>query len=332
MTDHVSGKTAPLPSVAVGGSPDFARRVGALLATYAPLATLILLVLALTAGNPNFISPANLLNMMAQWAPAGIIAAGMTYVALTGGFDLSVAAAFSFTAVVAAVVGQTLAPGVAFAAAIAAGLSFGAINGSLIALLKLNPYITTVGTGFVLNGVALLLTDSAAISVDNSDFGWLGRERILGIPVAAVLLVAVYVVLGAVLKRTRYGDSIYAVGGNYEASWLAGIPVRLVTASAYVLFGACCGIAGSITASQLQSAQANIDPGMIFDVLTIVVVGGTSLAGGSGSVWRTAIGLAIVASMSNGFVLLHVSPYYQDIIKGLIIVAALTLSSVLRRT
>lgn len=308
MSDIVSEQTAH-PPAPVSDRGRAGRRMGEFLAIYAPLTTLVLLVVALTAGNPNFISPANLLNMLAQWAPAGIIAAGMTYVALTGGFDLSVAAAFSFTAVVAAVVGQTMEPGVAFAAAILAGLSFGAINGSLIAVLKLNPYITTVGTGFVLNGLALLLTDNAAISVDNEHFGWLGRERILGIPIAAILLVATYAVLGAILRWTRYGDSIYAVGGNLEASWLAGIRVRFVTASAYVLFGACCGIAGSITASQLQSAQANIDPAMIFDVLTIVVVGGTSLAGGSGSVWRTAIGLGIVASMSNGFVLLHISPY-----------------------
>jgi ribose transport system permease protein len=247
-------------------------------------------------------------------------------------FDLSVAAAYSFTAVVAAVVGRSFDPAIAFASAVAAGVCFGIINGSLIAVVKLNPFITTVGTGFMLNGLALLLTDNAAISVDNPDFGWLGAAKTFGIPDSGILLIGTYALLETILRRTTYGEAVYAVGGNYEASWFSGLPVRFVIASTYVLFGACCGLAASITASQLESAQANIDSGMIFDVLTIVVVGGTSLAGGSGSVWRTAIGLGIIATMSSGFVLLGISPYYQDIIKGMIIVAALAMSATLRRS
>jgi ribose transport system permease protein len=308
------------------------RGATGLLTAYAPVATLVILVLAVAAGNSNFLSVTNLLNMFSQWAPAGIIAAGMTYVVLTGGFDLSVAAAYSFTAVVAAVVGRSFDPAIAFASAVAAGVCFGIINGSLIAVVKLNPFITTVGTGFMLNGLALLLTDNAAISVDNPDFGWLGAAKTFGLPDSGLLLIGTYALLETILRRTTYGEAVYAVGGNYEASWLSGLPVRFVIASTYVLFGACCGLAGSITASQLQSAQANIDSGMIFDVLTIVVVGGTSLAGGSGSVWRTAIGLGIIATMSNGLVLLGISPYYQDIIKGMIIVAALAMSAALRRS
>jgi ribose transport system permease protein len=300
------------------------------LAAYAPLVTLFLLVAAVSIGNPSFLSSENILNMFAQWAPAGIIAAGMTYVALAGGFDLSVAAQYSFTAVVAAVVGQSFDPMVAFAAAIIAAICFGAINGFLIAVLKLNPYIATVGSGFMLNGLALLLTDNAAISVDNPNFSLLGNGRIHGMPYSGLLLIGIYVLLEAVLRRTSYGESIYGVGGNYDASWLSGIPVRFITGSTYVVFSACCGLAGGITASQLQSAQANIDPGIIFDVLTIVVVGGTSLAGGSGAVWRTAVGLGIIATMSNGFVLLGISPYYQDLIKGAIIVVALALNTLRR--
>jgi len=269
--------------------------------------------------------------MLGQWAPTGIIAAGLTYVALTGGFDLSVAAAFSFTAVVVAVLGQSMDPTLAFLGGIVAGIIFGGVNGFLIAVWKLNPYITTVGTGFMLNGLALLLSNNAAISVDSYGFEVLGTGRLFGVPFAGVVLIFIYIVFEFVLQRTSYGASIYAVGGNYEAAWLSGIRVRLVTASSYVLFGACAGIAGSITTSQLQSAQANLDPGMIFDVLTIVVVGGTSLTGGVGSIWRTAIGLGIVATMSNGFVLMGVSPYYQDMIKGGIIVLALTMSSALTR-
>ena len=142
-----------------------------------------------------------------------------------------------------------------------------------------------------------------------------------------MLLIVFLLVFGFILARTVYGEAIYAVGGNYEASRLSGIRVRTVVAGTYVVLGGCIGLAGSIAASQLSSAQANLDPGIIFDVLTIVVVGGTSLSGGVGAMWRTAVGLGIIATISNGFVLLDISPYYQSIIKGAIIVSALALDS-----
>lgn len=293
--------------------------------TYAILFTLLILVAAVQFGNPSFLSWPNVMNMLSQWAPAGIIAAGMTYVALAGGFDLSIASAFSLCAVVAAVVGQFFDPGFAFLAAIGAGIFVGAVNGFFVAKIGINPYITTVGIGFILNGLALLLTDNAAFMVSNPAFGDLGTGRLFGVPYSGILLVATLILLQVVLWRTVYGEVIYAVGGNYEASWLSGIRVKLVVASTYMLVGACYGLAGSITASQLNSAQANMDASIIFDVLTIVVVGGTSLGGGSGAVWRTAVGIAIIATITNGFVLLDISPYYQSIIKGAIIVAALSL-------
>jgi ribose transport system permease protein len=302
-----------------------------LIRVYGIILTLVLLLAVVTIGNPAFISQQNVFNMASQWAPAGIMAVGMTFVILTGGFDLSVASAYSLCAVVAAYVGQTHAPSVAFAAAIVVGLVFGLANGILVAVVRINPFITTVGSGFIINGVALVMTQNAAFLVDNEDFGVLGAGRWHGVPYSGMLLVIFLVFFGFVLARTIYGEAIYAVGGNYEASRLSGIRVRAVVASAYVLMGGCVGLAGCIAASQLSSAQANLDPGIIFDVLTIVVVGGTSLSGGSGAMWRTAVGLGIIATISNGFVLLDISPYYQSIIKGSIIVAALALDTGLTR-
>jgi len=136
---------------------------------------------------------------------------------------------------------------------------------------------------------------------------------------------------GVVLARTVYGQRIYAVGGNVEASRLSGIRTRLVTASTYVLSGFCAAVAGIITASQLSSAQPNLNPDIVFDVITVVVVGGTSLAGGYGAMWRTAVGLGILATLQNGFNLLDVDPNYQNIVKGVIIVGALALDSYTRR-
>jgi ribose transport system permease protein len=298
---------------------------------YGIIATLIILLAVVGIGNPAFLSSQNIFNMLSQWAPAGIMAVGMTFVILTGGFDLSIASGYSLCAVMAAYVGQSYPPSVAFAVAIVVGLVFGLANGLLVAVVRINPFITTVGSGFVINGVALVLTKNAAFLVDNQDFGTLGAGRWHGIPYSGMLLILFLLVFGFILARTIYGEAIYAVGGNYEASRLSGIRVRAVVASTYVVLGGCVGLAGSITASQLTSAQANLDPGIIFDVLTIVVVGGTSLSGGTGAMWRTAVGLGIIATISNGFVLLDISPYYQSIIKGTIIVAALALDTGLTR-
>ena len=325
----MSAATTTLP--ADEAAPRAASRLPGLIRVYGIILTLVLLLVVVTIGNPAFLSAHNIFNMLSEWAPAGIMAVGMTFVILTGGFDLSIASGYSLAAVVAAYVGQGHAPAVAFAAAIAAGLLFGLCNGLLVAVVRINPFITTVGSGFIINGISLVLTQNAAFTVNNDAFGTLGAGRFHGVPYSGMLLVAFLLVFGFILARTIYGEAIYAVGGNYEASRLSGIRVRLVVASTYVLLGGCVGLAGCIAASQLSSAQANLDPGIIFDVLTIVVVGGTSLSGGVGAMWRTAVGLGIIATISNGFVLLDISPYYQSIIKGAIIVSALALDTGLTR-
>jgi ribose transport system permease protein len=201
----------------------------------------------------------------------------------------------------------------------------------LVSAFKINPFITTVGTGFVINGLSLVVTRNAAFIVSDPAFGILGAGRWHGIPYSGMLLIVLFPIAGLILSRSVYGHMIYAVGGNAEASKLSGIRADLVVASTYILLGAGVGLAGFISASQLNSAQANLDPRILFDVLTIVIVGGTSLGGGVGSIWRTVVGLAIIATITNGFVLLDISPFYQDVIKGLIIVGALILDSTLRR-
>ena len=232
-------------------------------------------------GNPAFLSQQNIFNMLSQWAPAGIMAVGMTFVILTGGFDLSIASGYSLCAVVAAYVGQSYPPSIAFAAAIVVGLFFGLANGLLVAVVRINPFITTVGSGFVINGVALVMTENAAFLVDNPDFGTLGAGRWHGIPYSGMLLVAFLIVFGLILARIDLwrGDLRGRRQLRGEPSLRHPRPPRSWR-STYVVLGGCVGLAGSIAASQLSSAQANLDPGIIFDVLTIVVVGGTSLSGG----------------------------------------------------
>jgi ribose transport system permease protein len=309
-----------------------ARHYGtALLRTYGIVLAFVVLVAVVAVLSPGFATQTNIFNLFSQWAPAGIMAVAMTFVILAGGFDLSIANGFSLCAVAAAALGRTEDPAVAFLAALAVGLAIGFVNGVLVAGAKINPFITTVGTGFVLGGIALVVTGNIAYIVENPDFGTIGAGRWHGFPYSGMILVFCLVAGGLVLARTVYGQSIYAVGGNAEASRLSGIRVGTTIGSTYVLSGLAMGVAGIITASQLNSAQANINPSIVFDVITIVVVGGTSLAGGIGSMWRTAVGLGIIATISNAFSLANVNPYYQDIVKGCIIVGASALDAYARR-
>ncbi|MDQ1580881.1 MAG: ribose transport system permease protein [Microbacteriaceae bacterium] len=308
-----------------------ARYGGAVLRTYGIVVALAILVCAVGLWTPSYATKTNIFNLSSQWAPAGIIAAAMTFVILTGGLDLSVAAGFSLCAVTAAGVGLHAAPALAFLAALTVGLAIGLGNGILVAGLGINPFITTVGTGFVLSGITLVVTGNVSYIVENPHFGTLGSGRWHGFPYAGMVLILCLCVGGLALSKTVYGESIYAVGGNLEASRLSGIRVRTTIASAYVLSGLSMGIAGILSASQLSSAQANIDPDILFNVITIVVVGGTSLAGGFGSMWRTAVGLGIVATISNAFSVANVNPNYQNIVKGSIIVGALALDVYARR-
>lgn len=292
----------------------------------------ILLVCAVALGNPSFLSTGNLFNILSQWTPAGLMAIGMTFVIIAGGFDLSIAAIFSFCAVMAAWLGQedmhVLA---ALAAAVLSGSFIGLMNAVLVTRFAVNPFITTVGTGFIVTGAAFVLTGNSSFIVSDPAFGVLGAGRFQGVPYSGMVLVLALIVAGFVLARTVYGHAVYAVGGSPETARLSGLRVPAIVGSTYVLLGALTGLAGFISASQLSSAQAVMDPNILFDVLTIVIVGGTPLGGGVGSIGRTVIGLVIIATISNGFVLLNISPFYQSIIKGGLIVGALVLDSLLRR-
>lgn len=292
----------------------------------------VLLVGAVAAGNPNFLSAGNLFNILSQWTPAGLMAIGMTYVIIAGGFDLSIAAVFSFCAVMAAWLGQEDAHVlVALGAAILSGALIGTANAVLVTRFEVNPFITTVGTGFIVTGATFVLTGNSSFIVGDPAFGVLGAGRFHGFPYSGMLLILALALSAFTLARTVYGHAVYAVGGSPETARLSGLRVPAIVGSTYMLLGALTGLAGFISASQLSSAQAVMDPNILFDVLTIVIVGGTPLGGGVGSIGRTVVGLIIIATISNGFVLLNISPFYQNFIKGCLIVGALVLDSLLKR-
>jgi ribose transport system permease protein len=307
-------------------SPPTRGNLGLSIRRYGIVVTLFVLLAILGIASPHFFRPTNFANILAQWAPIGIMSVGTTYVTLAGGFDLSVAAGFAFCAVVAAALAHAGVPaGVAFAAAVGAGVAIGVVNALLVVTIGINAFVATLATGFILTSLPYLIVPSPFIEVDQPGFDALGTGIFLGITYPGWILIGFLVVFGTILAKTRYGHFLYAVGGDAEISRLFGIPVNLVTASTYVFSGFCVGVAASVATSQLSYSASDQDPALVFDVIVAVVVGGTSLSGGIGSMWQTAVGLAIIAVVQNGLNLLDVSNFYQYIVKGVLIIGAVSL-------
>jgi ribose transport system permease protein len=291
---------------------------------YGIFVAFLIFFVAVAFATPSFVSPKNFNNILTQWSPVGIMAVGETYVILAGGFDLSMTAGFALCAIVtAALATHGVAPAVSLSAAVAVGLAVGLVNGLIVAGLRINPFIATLGSGFVLSGVPYLLVERTYIMVRQPGFDALGTGGLFGVSNPAICLVVFIAVAGVVLSKTPYGQSVYAVGGNAEVSRLFGIRVRLVSASTYIVSGLCMGAAAALSTSRLSYSASDQDPSLLFDVIVAVIIGGTSLRGGFGSIWRTALGLAILATLQNGLNLLQINTVAQYIVKGFIIIAAL---------
>lgn len=305
--------------------------VTSLLLRYGMVLVLLGLIIVAVLLYPGFLAPANLRDILNQNAPVGIIAVAMTFVLIGGGFDLSVGATFALTGTVFA--GVTISSGVVVGlfAALAAGLLAGAVNGGLVAGLNVNPFVATLGSASVISGLAFIYSKSAPFIVEDIGFQYLGASALAGIPIPILLLLGTFLVGSFVLWRTTYGRNLFAVGGNREAARLSGIPDRGLIASTYVLTGVCAALAGMISASRLGVGQADVGASVALDAIAVVVVGGTSLLGGEGAVWRTAVGLLILATLTNVFFSLNVNQNWQLIAKGTIVVGAVALDAYLRK-
>lgn len=297
---------------------------------YGIIIALILVVILATIIYPRFFQFNNIRNLLTQNAPVGIVAVGMTFVILARGFDLSVGAIFAIGAVFFAknadMLGLWGAAGYAMAVAICCGL----INAVVITKLKVNPLVATLGTGSSFAGFAYIYSNSAPITPSNFDFGYLGSTLWLGWPVAVWALAASILIGGFVLQATSFGRAVYAIGGNDEAARLSGLRVDLVRGSTYVISAVCAVIAGMLLASRLGVGQADMGSNVALDAIAIVVIGGTSLTGGQGAMWRSVIGLLLLATLSNVFNSLAVSSNFQLLVKGMIIVGAVALDVFVR--
>ncbi|MFE3828078.1 ABC transporter permease [Streptomyces sp. NPDC059092] len=324
-----TGPEHPADSAAATGR---AARVRALALRYSMLWVLVALVLAATVLYPGFLQLANVQDILTQNAAVGLIAVAMTFVIISGGFDLSVGATYALGATVfAGVTKSTGSVVLAGGCALLAGVAVGAANGTIIARWKVNPFVTTLGMSSVISGLAYVYSNSAPFIVDGISFQYLALTAVAGVPLPIWILLVVFLAGAVLLSQTGYGRNIYAIGGNEEAGRLSGLRVPWLVGSAYVMTGVAAALAGMMDASRLGVGQADVGATVALDTIAVVVVGGTSLRGGEGAVWRSGVGLLILATLTNVFYSLNISQHWQLIAKGTIVVAAVALDSLLRR-
>ena len=294
------------------------------LAGQVPLAALVVLCIVMAVLTPRFLSPLNLSNILVQTSIMAVIAIGMTFVIIGGGFDLSVGSTVALAGCVAAMVMLKLGILAGVVAGIATGAGVGLVNGLIIAKLGVNPFITTLGTMVLIRGVAFLLTGGAPVGDGDlpAAFVSFGSERLLGVHYLVWVPAVLLVVLSWVMYATPYGRHIYATGGNKEAAYLSGVPVDRVIASTYVWCGALAGLAGVMLAARLQSGQPTAGEFYELTAIAAVVLGGASLHGGEGTLTKTIIGVFIMVVLGNGLNLLNVDSYWQRVAVGIVIVAA----------
>jgi ribose transport system permease protein len=307
-----------------------ARKRFSFLAEFGVLIALIAEGAIFSAMSPYFFTPENLLNVSLQTSIIAIIAAGMTFVILTAGIDLSVGSVVAFTGVITTALLHADVPlAVAFPAAILAGLCIGALSGAvagaLITKVNITPFIATLALMTIWRGAAFLFTDGRPIWDLPEGFGALAGERLAGVPLPTIIMLGVFAAGYVVLNRTPFGRYVYAVGGNREAARLAGIRTDRVIIGVYVICGALAAVSGILLASRLNSGQPNAGLMYELDVIAAVVVGGTSLFGGRGSIVGTFVGAMLIGVLRNGLNLLDVSSYLQMIFVGAVILLAVAL-------
>lgn len=325
------GVQAPATTRARMGFFEFVRKRAGISGLF-----VVLLLLAVTASliSDAFLNPFNLVNVLRQVALYGIVSIGLTFVILTAGIDLSVG---SIVAVVSVVTATLLNAGLpvplVLLSGLGLGLVFGLINGIGITLIRIPPFIMTLGTMVMLRGLALTLADGRPIDVTSSsaDFSWIGRGNAFGLPVAVWIFIGVALLSLFILRFTPFGRNVYAVGSNAEAAHLSGINVELTKVGVYSISGFLAALTALIFVSRLTVGEPTAGTGLELEAIAIAVIGGTSLFGGQGGIVGTAIGAAILAILANIMNLVGISPFTQQIVKGAIIIIAVSMEVFRRR-
>ena len=290
---------------------------------------LILLGIALLfgLGSERFLSPSNLINIALQTSIIAIVAIGMTFVILTAGIDLSVGSLMALSGALAAglAVNQGLGTFGGITLALLAGVIVGAVNGLLIVWGKMPPFVATLAMLAAARGLTLVYTQGRPIAGIDETFRFLGSGDVLGVPTPVIFLALVLLVSYITLRHTHFGNYVYATGGNEEVSRLAGIPTNWITLSVYVISGFTAALGGVLLVARLWSAQPNAAVGLELDAIAAPVLGGVSLFGGVGSVVGAVVGAFFLGILSNGLNLMGVPSFYQQVIKGAVLILAIML-------
>jgi ribose/xylose/arabinose/galactoside ABC-type transport system permease subunit len=307
-----------------GASAPIIRRVRLDAEIKGLIAALIVLCALAAWFAPHFATTGNLLDVLRQVAFTGIIAFGMTLVIIAGEIDVSVGSAIAFSS---ALLGTLVVPfhlplPVAGLAVVASGVVIGFGAGAIRACLNIPSFIVTLAMFSALRGAAMMMTDAMPIPILDERFEVWGSGTVLGLPVPAIIMLATFLVFSVVASRTTYGRSVYAIGGNAEAAHLSGIPTRLIRTSLFALTGGLAALSGILMTSRLGAGNASIGYGVEFSVITSVIVGGASLAGGKGSMMGTLLGGLFIAVLNNAMVLLGINSYAQEVANGVVVLLA----------
>lgn len=307
-------------------------KVAIFLSQYGALVVLALLLLGMSMSSKEFATVGNLTNVARQVSINAVISAGMTFVIITAGIDLSVGSLVALAGCVGMIVlNWTDSSIIGVMAGIAlAGLS-GAVTGAIVAWTRIPAFIVTLAGLTILRGLALIITGGSPIIKFEGGFRFLGQGVLWGLPVPVLIMGAVMLAMHIVLTRTAFGAHVYAVGGNEEASRLSGINVAITKLRVYTIGGLLTGLAGMILMGRLSSAQPNTGEGFELDAIAAVIIGGTSLMGGRGTIWGTLVGAMVIGILNNGFNLMAVDAHYQLVAKGVIILLAVLLDQYLKR-
>lgn len=299
---------------------------------FSTLFILIVLIIVFSAASSNFLRMDNLLNVLRQVAVIGILAAGMTYVIISGGMDLTVGAYLGLSGVVIAkLMGAGVTAPLAVLLTMVVLTVIGVITGALIVGLNVSAMVITLGMMTVVRGLAYIISNGLPIYDIPESIVFLGQGYVAGIPVPVIIMLILVAIMGVILKYSYFGRYVYAIGGNVEAAKLAGLSVKKITISLYGISAFLASIAGIVLTGRVSSGAPASGTGTEMDVVTAVVIGGISVNGGKGSMFGAFLGAVIIGILSNGLTIMNVGEYYQQVVKGAVLILAVAFDVIANR-
>ena len=289
------------------------------------IGAIIVVFVLFTAINPNYLTWTNFVNLLVAASLVGIVAVGHTYLIIAGQNDLSPGSLCAFCGVAVALFLQWGLPiPVAILLSLGCGVLCGLFNAWMVNCIKLEAFIATLVTQTMVRGFAQLICDGRPVAISNQSFIKIGTARFLSIPVSVWITIIAFIVFGFILARTRFGRSIYAIGGSAEAARLAGLNPRRIVTISFIIIGVLTALGGVVFAARMNAGQPSANVNLEFDAITAVILGGVSFAGGVGSVFGTVLGVLLIQAFGTGLIMVNVPSFWQSVAKGALLLAALT--------